>query len=164
MLQIDLFCPRRYRIDRETLKRTARVILTDAEIRHGELSLAVVDQQQMRELHRRFLQQNSPTDVLSFRLDDASRPEWIEGEVVACWDVAAEEAARIGWRPEEELLLYVIHGCLHLVGYEDESRAKQRRMREAECYYLAKIDPRLADHHAKTTRTTCRANRPGRAT
>ncbi|GIW95613.1 MAG: hypothetical protein KatS3mg110_3654 [Pirellulaceae bacterium] len=151
-LHIAIACPRRYPLDRRRVRRVVGTIMADAGVQYGELSLAVVDDAQMYQLNSRYLEHNYTTDVLSFRLDEGQHPGWLDGEVIACGDTARREAERIGWGVADELLLYFIHGCLHLVGYEDADPAQRRRMRRAECYYLGQVDPALAERHAETNR------------
>lgn len=121
-------------VDETRLLAAIRRILTDAEITAGEISLAIVDDSRMHELNRQFLQHDYPTDVLSFVLDE--EPGFLEGEVIVSADYAAREAVRYGWSTDDELLLYVIHGTLHLVGYDDLNPAAKREMRVQEQHYL----------------------------
>ena len=79
----------------------------------GDLSVAVVSDEAIHELNRRFLDHDWPTDVIAFPLDEG------EGEVVVSADRAREEAGERGVEPVAELLLYVVHGILHLVGHDD---------------------------------------------
>jgi probable rRNA maturation factor len=115
-------------IDEARLVDGIREVLQAAGITSCEISLTVVDNAQMHELNRRHLQHDYPTDVLSFLLE--RKGNRLEGEIIASADYAAEEAQRYGWPMEDELLLYAVHGALHLVGYDDttpEAAAKMRR-------------------------------------
>lgn len=98
------------------------------------LSVAVVDDAQMLELNRRFACHDEPTDVLSFPLTPQGEEgdEALSGEIVANAERAADVAARSGTDPVGELLLYVVHGCLHLLGYDDHSPSAARRMHARE--------------------------------
>jgi len=98
----------------------------------AELSVAVVDAEQMKALNRCYTGRQRETDVLAFPLADASDP--MVGEVVVCATVAQDEAAARGVPAEDELALYVLHGMLHLLGYDDHTPAARRKMyaREAE--------------------------------
>jgi probable rRNA maturation factor len=127
----------RLKLDARRYRRAIRSIL-QAE-GHGEatISLAVVDDARIRALHRRFLNKDSATDVLSFVLSDESEP--LEGEIVVSGETARRMAARLGWKAEDELLLYVIHGALHLVGYDDTTRRDARVMRQRERFWLARF-------------------------
>ena len=123
--------------DEELLRRAAVAILADAGVRHGSLSIAVVDDPTIHRLNREFLQHDDPTDVLSFLLEREG--DRLEGEVIVSADTAIRSATEIGWPSAHELLLYVIHGTLHLVGYDDLEADAQQEMRERERDYLYKI-------------------------
>src|SRR6476659_7576643 len=102
-------------IDEARLKKAIRAVLTDAGIESAEISVGVVNDQRMHELNRQFLNHDYPTDVLSFILEYDEERNAIDGEIIASSDYAAREAERYGWSLNDELLLYVIHGCLHLI-------------------------------------------------
>jgi probable rRNA maturation factor len=129
---------RRLRVDKRQLKKAVRLILTDAEIESAEVSVAVVDDRTIARVHAEFLNDDSPTDVISFVLD--SSPARLEGEIVASADTAAARAPQYRCSPERELLLYIIHGALHLVGYDDTTPKTRRTMRKMERKYLALLD------------------------
>lgn len=122
------------------LRKTLLAVLRDHGV-SGALSVAVVGDPEMAELHERFLGVRGPTDVLAFPLapEGAGGPppsEIVIGEVVVSADTAAREAARRSTSLEKELALYAIHGTLHLVGYDDRTAADRRRMRRGERKYL----------------------------
>jgi probable rRNA maturation factor len=99
--------------------------------------LAVVDDPAIRELHRKYLEEDEPTDVLSFVLERSE--DCLEGAVVVSGETARATAPQFGWPAEDELLLYVIHGVLHLVGYEDATPPQQAAMRAQERAYLSRF-------------------------
>jgi len=124
-------------IDATRITRLAEQILRDAGIRGGSLSIAVVDDPTIHELNRQFLQHDYPTDALSFLLErDCDR---LEGEVIVSADTAARVAAELDWPAEDELLLYVVHATLHLVGHDDATVELRAAMRDAERRYLAQL-------------------------
>ena len=122
-------------LDRRRLRRAIRAIVQDAEILEARINLAIVDDPVIAALHRRFMNDPEPTDVLSFVLERTER--YLEGEVVVSADTALANAARYRSTPEEELLLYAIHGTLHLAGYDDTTPRKRAVMRKMEKKYLA---------------------------
>ena len=124
----------RLAIDEQRLESAVLHILTEAKIESGEMSLVVIDDPTMHELNRKHLNHDYPTDVLSFCLEE--REGHLNGEVIVSADTAIENAADYGWEPESELLLYVIHGTLHLVGYRDKADDDVLAMREAEARHL----------------------------
>ena len=94
-----------------------------------DLSFVVVDDARMGELHERYAGVPGPTDVLSFPLAD---DPVLLGEVVISADTARREAAARGHPAYDEVLLYAVHGVMHLVGHDDHDPADRRRMRSAE--------------------------------
>ena len=125
-----------HNIDSARLKKAARLVLREAGIESAEISIAVVTDARMHELNRQYLQHDYPTDVLSFVLDHDAQARSLDGEIIVSSDYAAREAARYGWTTDDELLLYVIHGCLHLAGHDDTSPAGKLAMRQAETEHL----------------------------
>jgi probable rRNA maturation factor len=123
------------------LRRGIRQVLVDARIEQATISVAIVDEAAMHELNRRFLRHDYPTDVLSFVLEKSD--SHLDGEVIASAEYAITSARDYGWPAEYELLLYVIHGCLHLVGYDDTDDDSRHQMRaaEADCLRALGIAP-----------------------
>jgi len=97
---------------------------------HCQIGVRVTDDNTIHEINQRFLQHDYPTDVISFPYD--LNPPTVEGEIVVSIDTAANEANAAGWSVGQELLLYIIHGTLHLVGYDDKQDTDRLRMRDAE--------------------------------
>ncbi|MEX2175635.1 MAG: rRNA maturation RNase YbeY [Pirellulaceae bacterium] len=124
-------------IDPARLKEAVRQVLGEAGIRRAEISIAVVGDKRMHALNRQYLAHDYPTDVLSFVLDQDESAQSIDGEIIVSADYAAREAERFGWTTGDELLLYVVHGCLHLVGHDDQTPQGQSAMRAAETRHLA---------------------------
>jgi probable rRNA maturation factor len=89
-----------------------------------ELSLSFVASEEMEDLHVRFMGEAGPTDVLSFPLDE----DGLIGDVVVCPSVAEAGAARNGGDAGDELRLLVVHGVLHLLGYDHQERAERAVM------------------------------------
>jgi len=124
-------------VDRRRMRSAVRMILRDHGIASGEISVAVVDDATSARLHREYLQEDGPTDVLSFPLEAADG--YLEAEIVVSAETAAAAAPRFGLTPGDELLLYVIHGMLHLVGYDDTTPRQRAAMRSQERRYVARI-------------------------
>ncbi|HLG31295.1 MAG TPA: rRNA maturation RNase YbeY [Candidatus Brocadiales bacterium] len=101
----------------------------------GELSIAFVDNEKIVELNKKFLGHNEPTDVISFPLE----ANGISGEIVVSAQMALETANAMHTDVEGELILYVIHGLLHLIGYDDTSKKKAQAMHKRENELLAKL-------------------------
>jgi len=113
--------------------RLMREIIRSALAEHGmigSLDVAVVDDREIMELNKRFLQRDTPTDVLAFPY--ARQKGYIEGEIVLNAQQAVREAAGRPHGKDDEMLLYVLHGLLHLLGYDDASEKDRIAMRREE--------------------------------
>lgn len=130
-------------VDARRWRAAVRSILADASIQNATISIAVVDDATMSQLHERYLDDDDTTDVLSFLLERGRGR--LEGEIVVCQPVAQRAARRYGWSTCDELFLYVVHGALHLVGYDDRKPAQIRVMRDRERHYLAKFNLEIPD-------------------
>jgi probable rRNA maturation factor len=143
VIQVDLANEQtRHNIDEELVCRAVRTVLEGEQIPDVIVSLAVVDDPTIHKLNREYLGHDYATDVLSFLLSDAlpsdtSAP--LEGEVIVSADTASRRAAEFGWQMQDELLLYVIHGTLHLAGFDDKTDADRAVMRAKEEQYLRSL-------------------------
>jgi probable rRNA maturation factor len=95
----------------------------------GELSLAFLTDAALAELHGAYLSDASPTDVITFGGEAASGTA---GEICVSADAAARRSGASRAGLSEEVTLYVVHGWLHLAGYDDADPLSRRRMRRAE--------------------------------
>ena len=129
-------------VDEGQLTEAATAVLEDSAYASAAISLAVVDDETIHELNRRHLAHDYPTDVLSFVLEDDG--DHLEGEVILSADTAATIAAELGHSAAAEQLLYVIHGMLHLVGYDDKSPEDAEEMRAAEARFLEKFGVKMS--------------------
>jgi probable rRNA maturation factor len=130
------------RLDRPLIRRAIKCVLDRAEFGSATLNVYVVDDATIHELNRKHLAHDYPTDVLSFFVDyDEKHPdgEHIEGEIVVSADTARATAKRLKWKAHHELVLYIVHGMLHLVGYDDRSRKAAALLRRRERDVLAAI-------------------------
>ena len=126
-------------VDGETLISIVDTILTDHQIRRSEISIAIVDDPTMRKLNKQYLEHDYETDVLSFVLQYDDQAGELHGQLIVSTDTAATMANEVGGTMQQELLLYVVHGTLHLVGYDDKSPDDAREMRDAERKYLESV-------------------------
>jgi probable rRNA maturation factor len=122
-------------VDQARLAEAARRVISGEGIESATVSLAVVDDPRIHALNKQYLIHDSPTDVLSFVLEQSE--SHLEGEVIVSAETATVACGRFGWSAADELLLYVIHGCLHLAGYDDQTEIDLAAMREREKHYLA---------------------------
>jgi probable rRNA maturation factor len=118
---------RSLRLDGRRLAREVGEVLRRVRF-PGDLSLVLVDDREMGRLHGTFSGDPAPTDVLAFPLGGPPGTGAPAGEVVLSVETAVREARARGLRPRTEVLLYAVHGILHLCGEDDHDPAKARRM------------------------------------
>jgi probable rRNA maturation factor len=136
---------RRYRglaLDRRAVERAVHVLDAHREAflggcPDGELSVVFLSDRALAALHDRFLGDPSITDVITF---EGAEPGVLAGEICVSVDAAVRVAGRRAGALSRELALYLVHGWLHLSGYDDLVPSKKRAMRRAEARALAILE------------------------
>jgi len=121
--------------DRALLEARAGTLLRELGHGESELSISLVGDEEMAGLNQRFRAEAAPTDVLSFSLlegDHAAFRGDLLGEVVIDVEVAARQASVIGHGLDAEMARLLIHGTLHLLGYDHQQEEEARAMEAAE--------------------------------
>ena len=120
------------KIDKEFFKEITEKVLEGEKKKEANLSIALVGQGRIRELNKRYRGKNRITDVLAF-----PNRELGLGEIVICLREVKKNAKRFSSTFEKELARVLIHGILHLLGYDHEkSEAQVKKMEEKQNYYL----------------------------
>lgn len=124
-------------LDVAALQRTGMVALDHADWSGEGLSIAIVSDTEITRVHAQYLDDPTPTDVISFDLRDECEDavpltERFGGELIVSADTAARCATERGHSPLLEAQLYVVHGALHLLGEDDHDAVDRARMREKE--------------------------------
>ena len=136
MIQASIANPNEFSdIPYQILKETCRLVLEGEGVKKARISIALVDNATIHSINKRFLDHDEPTDVITFPLSNSGASK-LEGELVLGMEVAQQQAQDLGHSRTEELQLYVIHGLLHLVGYDDLTTKDIRAMRARERHYL----------------------------
>lgn len=119
------------------IRRAVRAALSGHRI--AGISVAIVDDSIIAELHERYMQNPQPTDVLTFDLRDDPATSEIEGEIVLSAETARKAARSLGLSEGQEVLRYAIHGALHLAGWNDRTLGERAKMRREEDRVLGEI-------------------------
>jgi len=134
-------------VDRRKIGAAARRILKALGYGGYGLTVVLVDDREITRLNRQYFRRNRPTNVISFPLMDdfpVSLPSRLLGDVVISAETARRDAGKVGQKAEDEILFLLIHGILHLLGYDHEG-AKEERLRmetkEREIFLLLKHPP-----------------------
>jgi probable rRNA maturation factor len=140
-------------IDCDFILNAARKTLEIEQVTAATISLAIVNNQAIHAVNRQFLQHDYPTDVISFLLDESGGTEaeplaatgraigkTLDGEIIVSAEYARDVAPEFGTQPHDELALYVIHGLLHLCGYDDLTDDELPLMRARERVVLRALN------------------------
>ncbi len=124
-------------LDRRLLLQVMRRAMKEEGRTARSLSIVLTDNRHIRDLNREYVGVDTTTDVISFPLEDLDWPlagynGGINGEIIASAELAYEQALARDLDPRAELLLYVVHGLLHLIGYDDRTPSDARRMHARE--------------------------------
>lgn len=129
-------------VDEKAIERLSRHVLDGMRVHPlAELSVLLVDEAAMTELHEKWMDEPGPTDVLSFPMDelrpghlsgggdeDGETDPGLLGDVVLCPSVAERQAREAGHSTEDELELLCAHGILHLLGYDHAEPEEHKEM------------------------------------
>jgi probable rRNA maturation factor len=125
---------KRVSIDAGKIRRAAKRILSGLGFQGYELSIVIVDDREITQLNRQYFHRNRPTNVISFPMeggDPASLHSKVLGDVVISAETAKRQAEEAGGKAKDEILFLLIHGVLHLAGYDHEGTADERKKMEA---------------------------------
>ncbi len=124
------------RVNRTRLAHIAQRALR-AEHARGAVTIVVTTDRAIRALNRQFHATDAATDVLAFPSLHAG------GDIVISYETARGNARRVGWRIADELELLVVHGILHLLGYDDHSPRARARMWKRQAEILGRVIPEM---------------------
>jgi len=120
-----------FKTNENFLKRIAQKVLASEKESKTELSIAFVGPVEIQKLNKKYRKKDRPTDILSFTYNHNS------GEIVICPQEVKKNARRFDLTFKKELTRVLIHGILHLLGYDHEkSKIKAKKMEKKENYYL----------------------------
>jgi probable rRNA maturation factor len=120
---------RRLNVSRALVRNAAAATLRAERVKDAMLSITFVGRAAISGLNRRYLGHEGPTDVISFGLGRVGRRGAVVGDIYICTEVARDNARRQGIRAGEELLRLVIHGTLHVLGYDHPTGAARTTSR-----------------------------------
>lgn len=141
-------------VELSSIDKAISVLLIQANLPHHGFNVYLVTTAEICQLHQDFFDDPTTTDCISFPLDDkeAKGQDLILGEVFVCPQTAIDYAKKHQQAVYDELLLYIVHGFLHCLGYDDieENDEKIMRQKEVEMLALLKKEGISLDFHSKT--------------
>ncbi|OHB98818.1 MAG: rRNA maturation RNase YbeY [Planctomycetes bacterium RIFCSPLOWO2_12_38_17] len=118
-------------IDKNRVKKLISSILK-IEKKNAELNLVFTDNKKIKKINKTFLGHNFVTDVISFAYNNSSLENNISGEIIISVEMAVKLAQKLKCTIEGEIALYLVHGLLHLLGYNDKLKRDARKMHQRE--------------------------------
>ena len=122
-------------IDVSLFHQVVRSVLKHEQISASFINVVFISNAALRKLKRQYFGLDVYTDVIAFNLNDPDKP--LEGEIYLSLEQIRENARDYGTRVHEELHRVLIHGCLHLCGWEDDTEESKAAMTRCEDHYLA---------------------------
>jgi len=108
-----------------------KAISSQSRKESGELTICFVDDKKIKQLNQKYLHRHMPTDVLAFDLSGARDSKNIFADIIISTDTAVRNARTFKTNPLYEIYLYIVHGVLHILGYNDKN-ANQRKIMDKE--------------------------------
>lgn len=121
-------------LDDEWLQTVCQNILQDNHHINGDITLIISEDKKLRKLKKTYFHKDILTDVITFNLEEEGEP--IEGEIYISLERIRENAQKFKQDIAIEIRRVIIHGCLHLIGYDDKTLEEKKEMTRLEDYYL----------------------------
>jgi len=148
---IEIFNRQRSRkINLRLLKQIAGALLVELKIENAELGINLVGEKEMTLKNETFLEHEGSTDVITFDHNEPARlagtlaPPNLNGEIFICVDEAIVHAKRFKTNWQSEIVRYIIHGVLHLLGHDDLRVDLRRKMKREENFLLLKLSKKFS--------------------
>ena len=125
-------------INKDKIKKIIKSVLR-VEKKDAELSVVFIDNKTIKQINNAFLGHNYATDVLSFACNEPSFKNSIKGEIIVSVEMASKLSRRYGYEIEGEIVLYLVHGLLHLLGYDDKRKKDAKKMHQREGSLLSTL-------------------------
>jgi probable rRNA maturation factor len=131
-------------LNTKLLREIVRALLIEVLCREDfEIGISIVGEETMTRTNEGYLRHKGSTDVITFDYSDASRPECLAGELFVCLDEALVQAPRFRETWQKELVRYIVHGILHLCGYDDKTARARQKMKRKEDHLMRHLPIRF---------------------
>ena len=134
------------KINLRLLKQITDAALEELKIEQTELGIVLTSAKEMASLNEKFLGHEGPTDVITFDYSEGGQEveAIIHGEIFVCMKEAETQAGEFGTDWRSEIVRYVVHGILHLMGHDDLKPVARKKMKQVEGRILGKLSRRFA--------------------
>lgn len=132
---------RKRKINKKDVIKAVKLVFRQKKKSRALIDVTFVSDRKIKALNKKYMRRSVPTDVLSFSLEEnaSRRRKPLIGDVYISSDTAHKNARRFKTNFRQELLLYVVHGALHLVGFGDKTFKEKKKIRKLEKEFMKKI-------------------------
>ncbi len=133
---------RSWKLNLQLLKEIVAAALEELKIKEAELGIVLISAKAMALMNEKFLGHEGPTDVITF--DYSEKRKQLHGEVFICVEVAEKQAKEFGTSRQSEVVRYIVHGILHLMGHDDLKAVARKKMKREEGRLVRELSRRFA--------------------
>lgn len=139
--KLEIFNPSEFSLpfNQALIPSLVRHIETGEKIHFFQIEIVFTGEEDITAINKKYLGHDYVTDIISFRYDEDSDNQQIEGTLYCCAPRISEQSKELNIPKEKEFLRIIAHGLLHLAGYDDASGEEKTKMTQLEDYYLTKI-------------------------
>lgn len=134
MVNIDIYTPTKYGIIKKNIILLIKNLEKELNFSINDLQISIIDKQSLLKVNIEFLGHNYDTDIITFNYNENN--VILEGEILISYDMALENAKRFNCSLNSELVRLIIHGILHLLGYNDIEKEERKIMKRKENLYV----------------------------
>ena len=124
-------------IELSLIEKAVNFIEKEQSVQFSHLEVVYVDENEIVSINKEYLERGYVTDIISFRYDEDESDQQIEGTLFCCAPRISEQSNELGTNKKEEFLRIIIHGLLHLCGYDDDTEDSKQEMTRLENRYLS---------------------------
>ena len=139
--KLEIFNPSGYTlpIQESDAQKLLELVEKGESVQFNSVEIVFTDESGIIEINSEYLNRDYVTDIISFRLDDDDSNQAIEGTLYCCAPRIAEQSGEFDSDPESEFLRIIVHGLLHLIGYDDQTDSDKSAMTLLEDKYLQSL-------------------------
>jgi rRNA maturation RNase YbeY len=139
--KLEIFNPSGYAlpIQESDAQKLLELVEKGESVQFNSVEIVFTDESGIIEINSEYLKRDYVTDIISFRLDDDDSNQAIEGTLYCCAPRIAEQSGEFDSDPESEFLRIIVHGLLHLIGYDDQTDSDKSAMTLLEDKYLQSL-------------------------
>lgn len=137
----DIANKSKYSIETKKVQRIIFFIMKNLGLKQNqEVAVTFLNEDEMSKLHEKWMQESGPTDVMSFRLSEISDFDYSLGDIVICPKVVERDAKKLRKQPALHLAFMLVHGMLHLIGFDHQKKVDKVKMQEQEQKLMREVE------------------------